>query len=154
MAERVIASTVDELLSASKSSDVENITIRDHIADSPSFHLAPGQSLQGEDDQAGITFAAGADGVQVSSDNSIRGIQLHTTPDMRAIYNDPSVATLGQLEIRRVVTTGRVQLLGRENVRGGHVDVSGLDIIAADARKETDRPHGYGVYVLQGAFTL
>jgi len=39
-------------------------------------------------------------------------------------------------------------------VRGGHVDVNGLDIIAADARAETERPHGYGVYVLHGAFTL
>jgi hypothetical protein len=29
-----------------------------------------------------------------------------------------------------------------------------LDIIAADVRAEQDRPHGYGVYVLQGALTL
>jgi hypothetical protein len=39
-------------------------------------------------------------------------------------------------------------------VRGGHIEVDGLDIIAADARAETERPHGYGVHVLQGAFTL
>ena len=32
--------------------------------------------------------------------------------------------------------------------------MDGLDIIAADARGETERPHGYGVYVLHGAFTL
>lgn len=38
-------------------------------------------------------------------------------------------------------------------MRGGHVDVDGLDIIAADARGEKERPHGYGVYVLHGAFT-
>jgi len=31
----------------------------------------------------------------------------------------------------------------RDKVRGGHVDVDGLDIIAADARGETERPHGY-----------
>lgn len=154
MAERVIVSTADELLSATTSSDVQNITIRGHIAGSPSFRLAPGQSLHGEDDQASITFADGMDGVQVSSDNSVRGIHLHTAPDMRAIYNDLSVDTLGHLEIHTVVTTGRVQLLGREQVRGGHVEVRGLDIVAADARGESDRPHGYGVYVLQGAFTL
>ena len=39
-------------------------------------------------------------------------------------------------------------------MRGGHVDVNGLDIIAADARGEKERPHGYDVYVLHGAFTL
>ena len=37
----------------------------------------------------------------------------------------------------------------RDNIRAGHVEVDGLDIAAADARGETDRPHGYGVYVLQ-----
>jgi hypothetical protein len=59
-----------------------------------------------------------------------------------------------QIELRGVTTIGRVQILARDKVRGGHVDVNGLDIIAADARGESERPHGYGVYVLQGAFTL
>lgn len=53
-----------------------------------------------------------------------------------------------------MAATGRVQLLARDKVRGGHVDVKGLDILAADATGETERPHGYGVYVRQGAFTL
>jgi hypothetical protein len=61
---------------------------------------------------------------------------------------------LGRLELRGVTTTGRVQILARDKVRSGHVDVNGLDIIAADARGERERPHGYGVYVLHGAFTL
>jgi len=52
------------------------------------------------------------------------------------------------------MTTGRVQILARDKVRGGRVDVNGLDIIAADTRAEKERPHGYGVYVLHGAFTL
>ena len=53
-----------------------------------------------------------------------------------------------------ISTIGSVQILARDNVRGGHVDVNGLDIIAADARGERERPHGYGVYVINGAFTL
>lgn len=154
MAESPIVSTVDELLSVTKTSSAHNIIIRGHLVDAPTFRLAPGQSLQGEDNQAGITFADGVDGVQVSSDNSVRNISLHTAPAMRAIHNDTSVATLGHVEIHEVVTTGRVQILAREQVRGGEVDVRGLDIVAADARGESDRPHGYGVYVLQGAFTL
>jgi hypothetical protein len=42
----------------------------------------------------------------------------------------------------------------RDQVRSGHVDVHDLDIVAADARGASERPHGYGVDVLQGAFTL
>jgi hypothetical protein len=61
---------------------------------------------------------------------------------------------LGRIELRGVTTTGCVQILARDNVRGGHVEVNGLDIIAADARGALERPHGYGVYVPHGAFTL
>jgi hypothetical protein len=53
-----------------------------------------------------------------------------------------------------VTTTGRVQVLARECVRAGHVDVEGLDIVAADARAASERSQAYGVNVLQGAFTL
>ncbi len=62
--------------------------------------------------------------------------------------------SFGRIELRGVTTIGRVQILARDKVRGGHVDVNGLDIIAADARAEQEQPHGYGVGVLQGAFTL
>jgi hypothetical protein len=61
---------------------------------------------------------------------------------------------LGRIELHGVTTTGCVQILVRDALRGGHVDVNGLDIVAADARAQSERPHGYGVYVLQGAFTL
>jgi hypothetical protein len=64
------------------------------------------------------------------------------------------VDSLGRIELRSVTTIGRVQILARDKVRGGYVDVNGLDIIAADARGEMERPHSYGVYVLHGAFTL
>jgi hypothetical protein len=90
----------------------------------------------------------------LSSDNRIHNIRLNATTDKRAIFNDTSVASLGRIELRSVTTTGCVRILARDKVRGGHVDVNGLDIIAADARGEKDRPHGYGVYVINGAFTL
>ncbi|MDE3231529.1 MAG: hypothetical protein KGO05_16745 [Chloroflexota bacterium] len=154
MAETRIVSTPDDLLAASGASGVQSIVIRGQIAGASSFRLAPGQSLSGENEQAAITFASGVDGAQLTSDNSVHDIALRAAPDKRAIYNDTSVATLGHLAIHRVVTTGRVQLLAREQTRGGHVEVRGLDIEAADARGERDRPHGYGVDVIQGAFTL
>jgi hypothetical protein len=49
---------------------------------------------------------------------------------------------------------GHVQILAKEKVRKGRVEVGSLDIRSADARGEPERPQGYGVEVLQGAFTL
>jgi hypothetical protein len=146
--------TVDALIAATKDRSVQRIVVNSPLADAPSVSLSPGQSLRGSDERSAVTFAAGIDGLQLSSDNRIHNIRLDASPSKRAIFNDTTVASLGRIELRGVTTTGRVQILARGKVRGGHVDVHGLDIIAADARGENERPHGYGVYVLQGAFTL
>jgi hypothetical protein len=58
-----------------------------------------------------------------------RRCRLDASPEKRAICNDTAASTLGRIKLRRVT-------------------------IAADARAETERPHGYGVYVLHGVFTL
>jgi len=151
--EKAVA-TVDTLVAATKDKNVQRIVVSGNLANAPSISLSPGQSLRGADEDAAIKFAAGVDGLQLSSDNRVHNIRLHASPDKRAIFNDTSVASLGRIELRSVTTTGRVQILVRDKVRGGHVDVDRLDIIAADARGEKERPHGYGVYVLHGAFTL
>jgi len=149
-----VATTVDELTALARDTNVRLIVVRGELAKAPSVRLSPGQSLRGDGDQARIAFADGSDGLQLSSDNRVHNIHLHASPDKRAIFNDTAVSSLGRIELRGVTTTGRVQILARDKVRGGHVDVNGLDIIAADARAEKERPHGYGVYVLHGAFTL
>jgi hypothetical protein len=146
--------TGDALIAAAKDKNVQRIAISGHLTNAPSVQLSPGQSLRGTDKNAIITFASGADGVQLSSDNQINGLRLEADPNKRAIFNDTTVASLGRIELRNLATIGRVQILARDKVHGGHVDVDGLDIIAADARGENERPHGYGVYVLHGAFTL
>lgn len=146
--------TIDALIAAAKDKSVRHIAVSGHLTGSPSFRLSPGQSLRGADDCARITFAADVDGVQLSSDNRIHNIHLDASPERRAVFNDTAVAGLGRIELRQVTTTGRVQILARDKVRSGYVQVDRLDIIAADARGERERPHGYGVYVIQGAFTL
>ncbi len=146
--------TVDELAAAIKDRGAHHIVVRGGLTNAPSIRLSPGQSLRGDGDGAAITFAAGTDGLQLSSENRIHNIRLNATADKRAIYNDTSVSSLGRIELRSVTTTGCVQILARDKVRGGHVDVDRLDIVAADARGEKERPHGYGVYVINGAFTL
>lgn len=152
--EDCVVSSTDELVAASKTSSVRRITVRGSLINVPSVRLSPGQSLKGEGDGAEVHFAAGTDGLQLSSDNAVRNIHVEVTPDKRAIFNDTSVATLGHMTLAGVTAVGQVQILARDKVRSGHVEVDGLDIIAADARGRSERPQGYGVYVIQGAFTL
>ncbi|HET7910445.1 MAG TPA: hypothetical protein VFL49_00290 [Pseudolabrys sp.] len=147
-------STSDALVAATKDKSVHHIVVHGNLTGAPTINLLPGQSLRGDGDAAAVSFAEGSDGLRLSSDNRIHNIRLNVAVEKRAIFNDTSVDSFGRIELRGVTTTGRVQILARDKVRGGHVDVIGLDIVAADARAEKDRPQGYGVYVLQGAFTL
>lgn len=148
------ATTVAELVGLTEDRGVRGIVVGGSLTGVPTLHLAPGQSLRGDSDRGEIVFAPGSDGLRLSADNRISALRLQASPERRAIFNDTSVASLGQIQLHDVTTIGRVQILARDAVRGGHVEVRGLDIVAADARQETERPHGYGVFVLQGAFTL
>ncbi len=150
----VVVQTVDSLVTATKDSSIHWIVIEKSLADVPSIRLSPGQSVRGADEQTTLRFLADADGLQLSSDNRVQCLRLEATPAKRAIFNDDTMASFGTLELTRLVALGRVQILARNKVRAGHLEVNGLDIVSADARAETDRPHEYGVYVLQGAFTL
>lgn len=146
-------STVEALVAATGDEAVRHIIISGAIDNLPTIRLRPGQTLQGSGRDALLRFADN-DGVELSSNNRISNIRLETSPEKRAIFNDTAVDTIGRAELAAFTTIGRVQILFRDKLRAGHVEVDGLDIIAADARAETDRPKGYGVYVLQGAFTL
>ena len=147
-------STADALIAANKDEKNQILVVSGSLSGVAGFRLAPGQCLRGADDHASVTFSDGSDGVQLSSDNEVSRIKLNTKPEKRAIFNDTGVDSLGRIVLRDVTTNGRVQILARDKVRAGHIDVHGLDIVSADARAETDRPQGYGVYVLQGGFTL
>ena len=105
------AATVEEVVAATKDAGIRRILVRGDLANAPSIRLSPGQSLQGEGDESQITFAARTDGLQLSSDNRVHNIRLHASPDKRAIFNDTTVDRLGRIELRGVITTGRVQIL-------------------------------------------
>jgi hypothetical protein len=142
------------LVAAIEDQSIGRVVVSGRLIDAPSLRLSPGRSLCGTGEDAAVVFMAGTEGVQLSSDNSLCNLHLCSDPAKRAIFNDTTVSTLGRLELSGVRTTGRVQILARGEVCAGHVEVDGLDIVAADARPEHERPHGYGVHVLQGAFTL
>jgi hypothetical protein len=146
-------STVSELLAAVADASVEETVVVADLTDAPTFRLLPGQTLVGA---KGVTlrFGPGQDGAQLSTDNRIEALVLKTDPDRRALFNDTTVERLGRLQLRDLRVDGVVELLVRDTVRGGHVEAHDLDIVAADATRGADRPKGYGVEVIPGAFTL
>jgi hypothetical protein len=149
-----IVTTRDELVAAVDDAGVAAIAVVGRIGDVPTLRLRAGQRLRGDGADAAIVFAPGADGLALTSDNALRNIGVYAAPEYRAIFNDTSVRDLGRIELAGVTTTGQVQILARDGVRAGHVEIDGLDIVAADVRDRPDRPRGFGVEVLQGAFAL
>jgi hypothetical protein len=147
-------STAGQLQAAIANADVRHIAVSATIADLPTLRLSPGQTLTGSGAQSALRFAARGDGLQLSADNRVEGLQLISDPDKRAVFNDTGVEKMGRLVLRDLLVTGRVQIVARDRVRSGHVLVENLDIEAADARGSDERPKGYGVEVIPGAFTL
>ena len=150
-----LVNSTDELLLAASDKDVRQIIVSADLDDIPSLKLLPGQSLRSSSEQhPTLTFRENTDGLQLSSDNAVSGVRLIASQERRAIWNDCSVEDLGRIRLHSLQAVGRVQIVAKNKVQRGHVEVDALDIIAADARTEEDRPHAFGVYVVQGAFTL
>ena len=134
--------------------DAKRIVIQGEITLRRSVQLVPGQQLAGSGDDSALVFAADVDGVGVSKDNEVVGLRIRVDPDRRAVFNDTAVDGLGTVRLAALTAVGQVQILARDRVRGGHVVVEGLDIVAADVRDRAERPALLGVGALQGAFTL
>jgi len=152
--DRLQVSTADELQAAAANKDTRQIVVSAPITDVPTLRLSPGQHLIGTASESALHFVAGRDGLELSAENLVEGLQLVADPDKRALFNDPGAEHLGRLLLRDLTIKGVVQLLARGRVHGGHVEASNLDIVAADARGFDERPKGYGVEVIPGAFTL
>ena len=146
--------TATELIAAGTDRAVADIVVAANLTEVPTFRLSPGQTLKGAGSSVTIQFALAQDGVQLSSDNQVEGLELRADVGRRALFNDTSVERLGRLVLRNLRATGVVQLLARDKVRGGHIEVENVDVVAADARGFTERPKGYGVEVIPGAFVL
>jgi hypothetical protein len=146
--------TLAELQAAVEGGHPLQVVVSAPIDDVPSLRLAPGQALTGIGTEAILRFAPDSDGLELSTDNRVHGLRLFADPDRRVIFNDTAVDALGRLELHDLAVEGVVQLLARDRVRSGHVEAHDIDIRAADARAFEERPKGYGVEVIPGAFTL
>ncbi|WP_196810841.1 hypothetical protein [Arthrobacter sp. 35W] len=114
----------------------------------PSVTLPPGTALRGGE----LVF--GAKGLRLTSNNSLADTTVRTSAHELAIYNDPSVADLGTLRLKNVTTSGQVYLTAEGSIHAGRVEADGVHVAEADTRGRVDRPTGFGVEALQGAFTL
>jgi len=142
----VKVSSAAELLDALAVAD--GIEVDGSVTGMPMISLRPGVTLRGG------TLRFGAKGLRLSSDNRLEDITILAPDHEVAIGNDTAVTDLGRLTLRNVRTRGQVLLLADHSVRAGHVEVDGLVVASADVRGRADRPHGFGVDALQGAFTL
>jgi hypothetical protein len=151
--ERQVA-TASELAAAISDPAAVEILVTADIPQLRTLRLPPGKTLRGAVPSVTLRFAPDEDGVQLSADNRIENLTLHADPDRRALLNDTQVEGLGRLVLRNLSTVGSIRLLARDKVKGGHVEAENIDIVAADARGFSERPKGYGVEVIPGAFTL
>lgn len=149
-----VVSTTSDLIASTQDTKIQTIVVSGQHNNVPSFKLLPHQVLEGENEHASITFTANSDGLELTTGNTVHNIFLITSVDKRAIFNNTSVDSLGRIHLKQVRTIGQVQFLARDQVKSGHVSVDGLDVIAADTRGQKDQPQGFGVFVIQGAFTL
>jgi len=146
--------TASELAAAIGDPAAAAIIVAADIRDLRTFRLPPGRTLKGAAPSVTLRFASGEDGIELSSDDRIESLTIHTDPDRRALFNDTQIEGLGRLVLRDLSTVGTIRLLARDKVRGGHVEAENIEIIAADARGFSERPKGYGVEVIPGAFVL
>jgi hypothetical protein len=157
-ASRPVTATVvrsaQELMNALEMPGAVDLHIDGMLDEVPTVRLRPGQMLRAAGAGAGLRFLPGQDGVRLSRDNALVGLALLADPARRAVFNDDQLPNMGRVSLSGLRVSGQVQIVARGTLRAGHVDVDGLDIEAADTRARSERPQGYGVEVLQGAFTL
>lgn len=129
-------------------SGATDIRIDGAITGSPSITLPEGATLSGG------TIAFLAKGIRLTKDNTFKDLTVTTVDYEVAVYNDLSVEDAGVFRLENLTTEGQVYIVADGNVRNVRVEADGVRVAKADVRGRVDQPHGYGVDVLQGGFTL
>lgn len=150
MTKKIVVRDASELAEA-LDSGAEVVIVEGRIKGSPSVTLPAGVTLLGGENGE-LVF--GGKGVRVTSDNLIRDLKITTIPYEVAIYNDNEVADAGTIRLENVETVGQVLLLAENKTMRMRVEADGVFVREADVRGRVEQPHGYGVDVLQGGFTL
>jgi len=105
---QMAVATAEELIAATQNEKVSEINISADLADLSPLRLMPGQTLRSVSDRhAVLSFRSEADGLEVTTDNSVFDLDVRVTPTHRAIWNDRAVDSLGigTLVVRRGIET-------------------------------------------------
>lgn len=116
--------------------------------------LPKGTSLRGIDGEMPLLAFSNGDGISLAGDNLIENLSIQTAVHQRAIYIDSTEEDLGTITLNNLIVTGQVQILTRAPHKYLTLNIDGLDIVAADTRRASERPLKYGVTVHQGALTI
>ena len=135
-------------LAAAIADGVLDIVVDGTISGSPSVTLPEGATLRGG------TLAFTGKGVRLSKDNTLKDLTVTTLDDEVAVYNDPYLEDAGTLRLEGLTTVGQVYITAEAGMRHIRVEADGVHVKEANVRGRSEQPHGYGVDVLQGAFTL
>ncbi len=135
-------------------SGAKDITIEGVIKGSPSITLPEGVTLHGAKGDSSDGFEFLAKGLRLTKDNSLENLTVKTLDYEQAIYNSLEITDAGTLRLRNVTTVGQVYLVAEGAVKHIRVEADGVKVLSADLRGRAEQPHGYGVDVLQGGFTL
>ena len=126
--------TADKLLGALANSRCDEIIVEGVIKALPTLKLRPGVAIRGGSEDASLVFAADVDGLQLTRDNTVEDLCISASIQQRALFNDTRQSGFGILHLARLTVYGQVQLIAADKLQSGHVEIDGLDIVAADAR--------------------
>lgn len=149
-----IISTADQLIEATKDKTARYLIIRNDITDLPSLKLQPFQSISGEFDGKKITFSKDAEGFCLTKGNELKNLRIETTPDKRAVFQDPDVESLGIHLLTRITVVGQISFIISSNIKKGKIDAAFVHVEEASTFHLTDRPNKFSVDMVQGAMTI
>jgi hypothetical protein len=116
--------TAAELAAAANDTAVRDILVTTNLTALSTVHLSPGKTLRGVSPQVILGFAVGQDGIQLSTDNTVEGLEIRADVERRALFNDTQVEHLGRLVLRDLRTTGvEAHRCMEENEAGGKIVV-------------------------------
>ncbi len=139
--------SAQELLDAVNSNE-KNIEIEGKITGAPSVTLPEGAVLSGG------TIEFKAKGIRLTRNNTLNNIKIITLDYEQAVYNDTSINDAGTISLKNVETVGQIYIEAKEKLNKINVEADGVFVREADVRGRAEQPHGFGVDVLQGGFTL
>ncbi len=124
------------------------LEIEGTISGSPSITLPEGATLTGGE----LVFKG--KGVRLTANNTLKDITITTLDYEVAVYNDTSLNDAGTFHLENLTTVGQVYIVAEGNLRKVRVEADNVFVKEADVRGRVEQPHGFGVDVLQGGFTL